>query len=178
MKTLEALKDGRVYIRKAWKNANKPGQVGVQFVQEIDRDLDNTPNNLISVAQGTEGFSKQRVTAIMSFKEEIALKLFGSAEFDLSEDGEAKCADDIFGGLVSIKVTENFSPNPYAKSHAPKINPSTGQIVTGRSTDGTLKPVYRHTELVQGEAKHTFIVSEYESVSEESVAKDAANDLG
>lgn len=179
MKTSDALSDGRVYVRKAWKNKNKPGQVGVQFIQEIDRELKGTPNNLISIAQGTEAYNRQRVTTILSFNEEIAVQLFGAAEFDLSVEGEAMVASEAMGTEVSIQVTENFTPNAFSENHEPKINPSSGEIVTGRDSEGELKPVYRHTKLVEGSTcNHTFIVPEYASATEESVAKEAADTLG
>jgi hypothetical protein len=173
----EALLDGRVYIRKAWINSRNPNQVAVQFIQEIPRDLQGTPQNLISLAQGNESFNTQRVVTIFSFRKDIAEKHFKQIPFDNSEKGEPICADDIFGCKVSIQVVENFTKHPKSLKQEPKKNPANNRLIKGRDVDGKLKPIYRHTTLIQGHANHKFIKAEYESYTEEGVANDIADSL-
>ena len=153
----EAFATGKVVVRKCWTNKNNPEQVAVQFFQQIESP--QTTNSLVSLAQGINPV--QTVSAIFSFAKEVAQPLLGGTDVDLSDMGENKAvfASQMFKGQeVSIQVTENFTANPYSNSHQPKINPGTGEVVTGFNPDtGSNDPVYRHTELVPGAtATHTW----------------------
>lgn len=149
----EALTTGKVVVRKAWTNKNNPEQVAVQFFQQIDSPT--SVNSLISMAQGIQPV--QTVSAIFSFAKDVAQSKLGGTDVDFTTGGEAIYASDMFGQEVNIQVTENFTPNPYSKSHQPKVNPATGEVVVGLdSTTGKNMPVYRHTELVPGVATHTW----------------------
>jgi len=175
MKTYDSLSSGKCLVRKIWKNPNKPGQISVQFIQEIEVPMSASLNPLVAIAQGLGDVGKNRVTAILSFKEEVAIKLFGTLEADYSE-GEAVDASVILGSAVGIQVTENFTANPYAANHEPKKNPKTDEYVMGKDEDGRVKPIYRHTEILPLEAiNHSFV----ESVRrEESAATGAKAALG
>ena len=149
----QALTTGQAIVRKWWVNKNNSSQIGVQFQQEIPSP--SSANILVTMAQGIRPV--QKVTAIHSFNSEVAQAFLGSSEGDFLES-TPKLASELFQGMeVNIQVTENFTPNPYSSSHEPKINPGTGEVVTGYDeTTGKNMPVYRHTELVLGEAKHSF----------------------
>tara|TARA_R110002096_G_scaffold131635_1_gene281639 strand:- start:822 stop:1358 length:537 start_codon:yes stop_codon:yes gene_type:complete len=149
----EALTTGKVVVRRAWTNTKNPEQVAVQFFQQIDSP--NSVNTLVSMAQGIQPV--QTVSAIFSFAKDVAQSKLGNTDVDFTTGGEAVYAADMFDQEVSIQVTENFTANPYSVSHQPKINPGSGEVVTGfDSSTGTNMPVYRHTELVPGGANHTW----------------------
>ena len=142
-----ALSTGKVVVRRWWVNRNNSDQVTVQFFQLLDTGAG--PVNLISIAQGTT--PKQTISALYSFKREIAESKLGSTEGSFVDSDMVMFGSELFGVDVSIKITENFAPNPYSKSHEPKINPSTGEVVVSYNAEtGTNDPVYRHTELVAG----------------------------
>ena len=143
----KALDTGRVVLRKWWENSKNPDQVTLQFFQQIESG--SQENSLVSIAQGAK--NKQTISALFSFKKSVALAKLGSTEGNLVNSSDVVFADKVFGTQVSIRVTENFTPNPYSASHEPKINPSTGEVVEGfNSATGKNEPVYRHTDLVEG----------------------------
>ena len=143
----KALETGQVVLRRWWSNANNPDQVTLQFFQKVETQADT--NSLVSIAQGIK--PGQIVSALQSFKKDVVLAKLGSTEGNLVDSSSVVFARDVFGTDVSIKVTENFTPNPFSKSHEPKVNPSTGEVVLGfNSKTQQNDPVYRHTELVAG----------------------------
>lgn len=149
----EALTTGKVVVRKAWVSTKNPEQVAVQFFQQIDSP--SSVNTLVSMAQGIKPI--QTVSAIFSFSKDVAQSKLGNTDVDFTAGGEAVYAADMFEQEVNIQVTENFTPNPYSDSHQPKINPGSGEVVTGYdSSTSKNMPVYRHTELVPGIASHTW----------------------
>ena len=149
----EALTTGKVVARKAWTNKNNPEQVAVQFFQQIESP--SSVSSLVSMAQGIKPV--QTVSAIFSFAKDVAQSKLGSTDVDFTSGGEAVFASDMFGQEVNIQVTENFTPNPYSSSHQPKVNPGTGEVVTGYDeASGENMPVYRHTELVVNMPNHTW----------------------
>jgi hypothetical protein len=154
---LDALATGKAVVRRIFKNENRKGQVTVQFMQELDTDQDESSMNLIAMAQGLG--SKQRVTVLFSFAENVVYEKAQLADGDYFDGEEVVYANELFGGKeVSIRVFENFSPNEYRASHEPKKNPTSGEVITFFD-----QPVYRHTELVGGtqdKISHAFIRNE------------------
>lgn len=152
---VNALDSGKVVVRRWWYNNNSDkDQVSVQFMQQIEKEGDN--NSLLAIAQGST--NKQSVTAIFSFSADVAQAHLGSTEGSFVTEGQPVFANDMFGQEVNIQVTENFTANPYSKSHQPKINPGTGEVVTAYNAEtGEDAPVYRHTELVSGQPANKFI---------------------
>ena len=154
-KYAEALDSGKVVVRRWWVNTQSDkDQVSVQFQQQIEKGGDN--NDLIAIAQG--GSNSQRVTAIHSFKTSVARAHLGSTEGSFVEDGQPVFGNDMFGQEVNIQVIENFVPNPKSRSHEPKCNPSTGEVVMAYNPETKQDdPVYRHTELISGTPNNMFI---------------------
>lgn len=152
---VNALDSGKVVVRRWWYNTNSSkDQVTVQFIQQVERPGDTS--SLVAIAQGST--NKQTVTALFSFNADVAQAHLGSTEGSFVEEGQPIFASSIWGQEVNIQVTENFTPNPYSKSHEPKINPGTGEVVTAYNGEtGQDDPVYRHTELVAGPASHKFM---------------------
>jgi hypothetical protein len=150
-----ALSTGKVVVRRWWVNTqSEKDQISVQFQQEIEKEEDD--NSLMAIAQGSS--SKQRPTAIYSFKADVAKAHLGSTEGSFVVEGQPVFANDIWGKEINIQVTENFTPNPYSKSHQPKVNPGTGEVVTSFNPETKQdEPVYRHTDLVSGKTENTFI---------------------
>lgn len=150
-----ALNTGKVVVRRWWVNTqSEKDQISVQFQQEIEKGEDD--NSLMAIAQGSS--SKQRPTTIYSFKADVAKAHLGSTEGSFVVEGQPVFANDIWGKEINIQVTENFTPNPYSKSHQPKVNPGTGEVVTAYNGDTQKdEEVYRHTELIGGVANHRFM---------------------
>ena len=151
-----ALSTGKVVVRRWWVNTqSEKDQVSVQFQQEIEKDTDD--NSLVAIAQG--GNSKQKPTAIFSFKTNVAQAILGSTEGSFVQGGQPIFGSEMWKGReVNIQVTENFTANPRSKSQQPKANPLTGEIVTSFNSDTQSNdPVYRHTEIVAGSPTHTFV---------------------
>jgi len=163
----EALKTNKVVLRKIWVNQNSSkNQVSAQFIQRVKIPTQGTPNALIGFAQGgstIEDPGYNLVTTIFSFKKEVADKLGLSSGEYFEQGSPIKYANDIFSTPVSIKVTENITKNPLAISQEPKLNPTSGEVL---EYDG--KPIYRHTELVEGESvNHTFLVADNQRTNSE-----------
>ena len=151
-----ALETGKVVVRRFWYNDNsEKDQVTVQFFQQIKKpETDNS--SLLAIAQGIS--DSQTVSALYSFKADIAKAIFGNTEGSFVESGTPVFANDIFQTDVNIEVTENFTANPFSSNHEPKINPSTGEVVVAFNPETNQDDaIYRHTELVTGKADHTFI---------------------
>lgn len=148
----ELLETGQPVVRKVWVNENSTkDQVSVQFIQQIKRDTTGTPNKLIALAQGIDGIGQNLVTSIFSFAA-VQAKAFGLVPGEYHE-GESKTAKDVFGLDVNIQVVENTTPNGYSKvAQQPKLNPKTNEVLL---LDG--KPIYRHTELVEGAPVNSFL---------------------
>lgn len=172
----DALATGQVVIRKWWFNSNsEKNQVTVQFQQAVERPASAASANslLISLEQGTEALGNTtNVTTLRSFNADKASAFLGSREGDSTQGGDVKFANDLYKSLgapadidLAVEVTENFEKNPYSKSHQPKKNPSTGEVVTAENpVTGTAMPVYRHTNLVLAQqCNHKFIVAEPET---------------
>ncbi len=154
----EALKSGKVLVRKVWKNENSPGQVSFQFIQRIEIPATGITNTLLGLAQGYEDAGYNRVTAIMSFSEKSAYDtgLFpeGSDVIDFSETDEVHYAGELFGRDVAISVEENFTQNPKRPNQEPKMNPTTNEVVMLNGN-----PIYRHTEIVEANQVSRIFVS-------------------
>jgi hypothetical protein len=175
----QALTTGQVVIRKWWVNTNSTkNQMSVQFQQAVERpQTESSANSLmISLEQGTDNLSNfTNVTAIRSLNADKAAAFLGSKEGDATMGSPVYTASQLYRALgldediaFAIQVTENFEPNQYSKSHDPKINPATGEVVVATNpATGTQMPVYRHTALqVASNCKHTFIVGESPRVGE------------
>jgi len=166
---------GPVFIRKAWVNTNskKGDQVSIQMFQVIKSSSEG-PGLIGAISQGIEGAGTQKVTAIQSVRRDIAEKALGhnfdNGDLDFSNVGggtdQAVPASILFGDTeVNIQVTENFTPNAFAKNHEPKMNPSTEEVVEAvNPATGQASPVYRHTELVAGDANHKYVSTASSSV--------------
>jgi len=166
----KALATGACVLRRTWPNLNaKSGsQISCQFQQLVKVPSEGTSSALIAFAQNITGMGENRPTTIFSVSEEVCKQLGLPVEEDFFDPGpdfegggddlsKAVLANKIFesvrkGKDINIKVTENFTPNPFSKTHEPKMNPRTNEILM---KDG--QPIYRHTELVEGEADHTFV---------------------
>lgn len=162
----KALDNGDVIVRKAWINQNSfKDQMSVQFIQKIEKSTEGTANLLIGMAQGMGDLSKNLVTTIFSFKIDVAESL-GLSEKDYFESDEVIKASDIFKTEVSIKVVENTTKNPLSMTQTPKINPVTGEVLEYKG-----KPIYRHTELVQGTlSKEDHVFLQHDNVVEEGIS--------
>lgn len=153
---VNALDSGKVVVRRWWYNQHsEKDQVTVQFFQKINAP--GTPTrSLVAKAQGLN--DGQVVSALFSFSRNVAESFLGSTEGSFVTGGQPIFAEDFFGEEVNIEVTENFTPNPYSKTHEPKMNPGTGEIITMYNPETQQEdPVYRHTELVGGKANHAFM---------------------
>lgn len=158
MTTFEnALKTGKVLVRKTWENQNSPGQISVQFMQRVKSPANVTASPLVLIAQGidAENAGYNKVTTILSFAEDF----FNSLGIDLGDvyldadyaEGSNLFADNIFGEEVTIHVVENTTIATWVdddgveheRNQDPKRNPRTMEILTFNG-----QPIYRHTELV------------------------------
>ena len=82
------------------------------------------------------------------------------------------------GREVNIQVTENFAPNPRSKSHQPKSNPVTGEVVVAfNPASSKAEEVYRHTEMVAGKPTHTFIDATYDLAGKDAKATPPGVDI-
>lgn len=153
---VNALDSGKVVVRRWWYNQHsEKDQVTVQFFQKIQTQSAPT-KSLVAKAQGLN--DGQVISALFSFSRNVAEAHLGSTEGSFVTGGEPIFAEDIFGEEVNIEVTENFTPNPYSKTHEPKMNPGTGEVITMYNPETQQDdPVYRHTELVAGAANHTYV---------------------
>ena len=140
-----------VKVRKIWTNENSTkDQVTVQFAQQIK----GSSNKLVALAQGFDS-TGNTATALLSFKSDVALRLFGTTDADYSAQPFETWPDanTAMGMKLEIAVVENTTQNPATPNQSPKVNPRTAEVLT---LDGA--PIYRHTELaVAGEAKREFV---------------------
>lgn len=186
-----ALATGQVVIRKWWVNENSTkNQITVQFQQEVERPASAASANslLISIEQGTEALGNMtRVTALRSFNADKVAAILGSREGDSTMGGAITFANDFYAQLgapagteLSVQVTENFEKNPYSKTQKPKVNPSTGEVVTAHNdATGTDMPVYRHTDLViASTCKHKFITPAQEETPRAAIGRPQFADAG
>lgn len=156
-----------VKIRKIWVNeGSEKDQVTVQFASQ----LENVNNNkLIAAAQGGEGYGPSLVTALLSFKAEVAQEMFGTTSQDYSDDvfenwPEATAFEAKVGEPIAIQVVENTTKNPLSPNQTPKINPQTQEILC---FDG--QPIYRHTEVVLATAVKTVLLKHNSVMQPEAV---------
>lgn len=154
---VNALDSGKVVVRRWWYNQHsEKDQVTVQFFQKIKAPSSGDTKSLVAKAQGLS--DGQIVSALFSFSRDVAESFLGSTEGSFVTGGQPIFAEDFFGEEVNIEVTENFTPNPYSKTHEPKMNPGTGEIITMYNPETQQEdPVYRHTELIAGQADHVFL---------------------
>lgn len=144
---LTALSSGSCMVRRIMPNPKRPGQVSVQFMQEVQRPGEG---GLVAFAQDVPATTK--LTAILSFAATKLQKLGVAAGNYHDGSRPVLSANDLFGQEVNISVLENTSPNPNRPNQTPKTNPETGLVVT----KGGL-PVYRHTELTTGTPSRSFL---------------------
>lgn len=145
----EALNTGKVVVRSIFANKNNPEQISVQLFQKVEKPAEFKGaasegfNPLVAMAQGLEAFDdKTTISAIMSFKKDIALKFFKTIEANYSESNKGILAENIYGCPVEISVIENTTKNPKSDTQTPVTTPK-GEV---KKLNGL--PVYRHTELV------------------------------
>ena len=133
----EALKTGKVIVRKWWYNEDSTkDQVTVLFQQEVEKPNSEGSSKLLAASQGAS--YKQAVTALWSFRAEVAQDRLGSTEGNfVDEETIPVTGNEMFNLIeddVNIEVVENFTKNPYRKMHEPKMNVHTGEIVTALSS--------------------------------------------
>lgn len=163
----EGLKLGKVIVRSAFQNPNKEAQVGVQFMQTVKGSSEPT-NKLLAISQG---FSEETtLSCVESWSKEQAIKIFGEAIFNHSEEGDntAIFAEDIYGVAVAISVVENTTKNPKQPGQIPKENPKTKKVCKYLGA-----PIYRHCKLVPaGEEVREFMYSKEkeDSTSSETIS--------
>jgi hypothetical protein len=174
--------DGKVVGKKA----------ELEFAQIVDTP-NNTANPLAILNEGDERFSQKKPRrAWMIAEPSVAAKMFGFSlesfnSLELSNgtayDARVKNvhflelnikAPKINGTELNIQIVENTTPSSSRQS--PKMNPSTGEVMTSESS-----PIYSHTSIVMGQAKHEFLlsdtqlervqVSKVESAVEKSIEK-------
>lgn len=154
----EALDAGHCLLRRIFPNRSGKEQVTFQFIQRIKVPSSGASNGLVAKAQGIENLGTNLVTAVMSFKPEVATELGLPVGYYCNLD-ETVSAQDIFGEDVGIEITDSFSPNPYMADHQPVINPSTAKEMNiFNPEEGKISEYYRHTELRSADSvSHQFI---------------------
>jgi len=169
----QALATGKVVIRKWWFNQNSDkNQISLQFQQAVERPQtqSSATSTLIGLAQGSTLGNTTRVTTLFSADATLAANVLGSREGDATMGSPVVLGNAFFSALaqamgteftgdLAIQITENLQKNPRAPRQTPKSNPNTGEIVMSYdATSGSMKPVYRHTELVDAaHCEHTFL---------------------
>lgn len=158
---IERLASGEVMIRRIWKNEGKEN-FAVQYMQQIPSE-DVSPEQAI-LAASMDFTPAQRVTAIFAASP-AKLEKEGISEGYFCYEGDATLSAKKFLGIdVEIDVVENTEKNPLQPKQEPKINPTTGEVLTFNG-----KPIYRHTRLVpKGAAKRKFLASGNTIESEDS----------
>lgn len=179
-KFMEALGTGEVLVRSIWKNTNSTkGQYSVQFMQQIKNPSDSNSNAAVALLQGYQ--AGQRVTAISSVSAEVIKskgidKLLGEGTTYFCNSDRVFTDKAMFGSEANfdIQVVENTERNPFSSTQEPKINPTTGEILT---KDG--QPIYRHTSIVmKGQAVNQFLTHDIEGVVDTStVAQGVRNEM-
>lgn len=152
-------------------------QITVQFAQRIAVPSSSSSNSLVAKAQGIEQAGTNMVTALMSFSKAGFKSMFGEeVDFDTNFiNTEAPLASDLFKEEVNIEVTESTSINPYNDNQQAKLNPSTMEEVLFKG-----EPVYRHTELIGGDAIHSFVedtTRDYSRGIESQLAKEEVKEV-
>lgn len=166
---LTALATGKVVARRLWINENsqkdsegKPTQCSLQVIQRIELPdgASALSSKVVALAQGFDPdiAGQSSVTAIVSMRRDVALKLFGTEtkEWHNLEGGDNEgliVGLNNFGFETAIDVVENTTKNPRQNKQTPKINPRTGEILLSEG-----KAIYRHTQLVEaGKENKTFL---------------------
>jgi hypothetical protein len=140
---LTRLNTGECLVRRIFPNPNKPGQMSVQFIQQVERPVE-VANDLVGIAQGLGDIGTTRVTAIFSFAASV-LQGLGISAGDYHTGNQVLAASQLFGKTVNISVVENTQIDTKRPNMQPKINPETGLVVEKNGM-----PVYRHTKLTSG----------------------------
>ena len=141
-----------VVIRRIWPNLrSSKNQATIQFYQKKATGMSG-PGGLVGIFQNAPGLTST-ATAIQSIHMDKLAELGLPTEVDYT-DGEAPVANSVLGVQVNIEITDSFNSNPFSDSHNPKVNPTNGDVITINGRD-----VYRHTELVAGEAQDQIISS-------------------
>lgn len=169
----QALATGQVVIRKWWFNQNSDkNQMTIQFQQAVERPQtqSSTTSTLIGLAQGSTLGNTTRVTTLFSADATLAANVLQSREGDATMGSPVVTANAFFqalaqamgtefNGNLAIQITENLQKNPRSPKQTPKSNPNTGEVVVSYdAATGSMKPVYRHTELVDAaHCEHTFL---------------------
>lgn len=175
----DKLNAGHCMVRKIWLNTNSTkGQYSVQFMQTIENENSSSTGEVVSLFQGFD--NKQRVTAIISVSPEVikskgVLPKIQETEGNFYNNEKSYTVQEMFGEEfdLEIQVTENFEKNPFSTKQEPKVNPSSGEILT---KDG--KPIYRHTMMVmKGKAVHTFVAHDREDVVDTSTQGVSVNEM-
>jgi hypothetical protein len=136
----------KLKVRRIWVNTNSSkDQVTVQLSQQVE----GSSNPLLALTQGINPTST--ITALVSFKAEVAEKIFGTTDFTAPDVDDFNTHMDLKGTALenmNISVVENTTKNPNFDQE-PKIDPSNNDVLCYNG-----KPIYRHTELqMSGPAK-------------------------
>lgn len=155
-------------IRRIWENTNSTkDQVTVQFFDTLQS---GETNPLLALTQDINLTSK--VTALLSFAKEQAIKLFGTTKFDPSNPDDPNTYMEVPQSCkdLNIQIIENTIQNPATPNQTPKVNPKTGEVLMSNG-----EPIYRHTSIVFGAAKNVFlkhdVVAQTAAATTEGVAK-------
>lgn len=136
----KSLQTGKPFVVQSFLRESKTAPVAVQFAQLILRE-DSNP--VLTLQLG--GNVGTIITTIKNFTLEQARKLGlnnGENQKVFSDDNVI-FVDKISPMSLEIAVVENTTKNELMKSQQPKINPSTGEILTYKG-----QPIYVHTDLV------------------------------
>lgn len=151
----EALKTGKLVIRKVWENTNSAkNQVSIQLQQKIAIPEGSNSNAVLAFLQGIEDAGFTKPTVIVSAKADVVLAK-GLEYLDYTTEDKAVLAENFFPWELGIQIVENLVQNPQSPNQEAKRNPQTGNILT---LDG--KRIYRHTYLVPvgtSGISHTFL---------------------